>query len=173
MTAHNIKNSTHTQVCDKELCQAIHQAKCDARCALQVQAKRRKEKLFRFTAANSTVKEGAGTLHAGYDVWPIWDGQYGSHLGYIRDCFGYSAAGAARLRGWNVEIAPADGSHKTFRVQSGRERIGLCYAMHYIGTVEDQSTTSCHDYQGLRQKLCPECCEATPNEKGCTGGCSP
>lgn len=172
------------RACDAELCKARQQAKCDAMCTRERDEKRwhstremqrmqdTREKHGNGTAVAHLATSNAGTLYADDHVWQIWDGLYQTHLGYIRDCFGYSVGLGSELKAWHAEISSSAGTAKSFEVTKGQERIGLCYAIYYIGDTEDQSTTSCPDYQTMRQQLCPECCDATANEQGCTGGCS-
>lgn len=160
------------RVCDAEFCRALQQAKCDAKCALNRDrdAKRQDGMQSNSTAATDGT---AGSLYADEPVWAAWSGLYGPQVAYVRDCFKYSTGKDPGVQPWHAEIKSNRGPTKSFEVISGRERMGMCYAIYYIGTIEEKSETTCHEYKHLRQSLCPECCDATADEQGCTGGCSP
>jgi len=169
-----------SRACDAEMCKLQQQAKCEAKCDMEREAKRQGVQSFaQILNGSGTFKAdlemaNTGSLNADGNVWHSWDGLYGdSMLGYVKDCFGYSAGQDPDLTGRQARITTNAGTVKTFEVKHGQERVGLCYAIYYIGTAEEKSTTTCSSYQNLRQNLCPECCESTASDQGCTGGCSP
>lgn len=157
-----------TKACDPAFCSAIKQAKCDAKCALERRSKRRKEHV-NFTAVGRQF-ENKGSLHADGLVWDIWEGMYKKKLDYIENCFGYATGKNNELPSQHAEIKHADGS-VSYKVQPGEERLGLCYAIYYIGTVEEETAQTCSDFKQLRQTMCPECCDQTDDKTGCSGGC--
>jgi len=170
-----------SRACDAEMCKLQQQAKCEAKCDMEREAKREgdMQSFGQILNGSGTLKAdlemaNTGSLNADGNVWHSWDGLYGdSMLGYVKDCFGYSAGQDPDLTGRQARITTNAGTVKTFEVKHGQERVGLCYAIYYIGTAEEKSTTTCSSYQNLRQNLCPNCCESTASDQGCTGGCSP
>jgi len=155
--------------CDAEMCKAQQRAQCEAKCDLERSAKRRQGN---GTAVLNTAT-GTGSLRADASVWHTWSGLYETHIGYIKDCFGYSAGKDSELQSSQAQITSSRGSTKAFEVKHGQERMGICYAIYYIGTVEEKTTKSCRSYEHLRQSLCPECCQSTASMNGCSGGCPP
>lgn len=161
--------------CDVEMCRALQQAKCDAKCEIERTAKQHQVMETNGTAGLSVARRDAqgGSLHANAHVFQTWSGMYATHLAYIKDCFGYTVGIEPELERWQARIQSSKGSTKTFEVEHGRERHAICYAISYIGTIEDKSKQACRNYQSLRQNLCPECCRSTASGTGCTGSCSP
>jgi len=173
---HRVKS----RACDAEMCKLQQQAKCEAKCDMEREATRQRDmqSFASITTGSGTFKAdlemaNTGSLNADGNLWHSWEGLYESQLGYVKDCFGYSAGQDVDLARRQARITTNAGTVKTFEVRHGQERVGLCYAIYYIGTAEEKSTTTCSSYQNLRQNICPECCESTASDQGCTGGCAP
>jgi len=176
-----LKTDNEDRVCDAQLCQAQRRARCDAKCNLERQATRkRKQHMLAYVNgtdldADASKIQDLRSLRADKPLWDIWNGLYGMQIDYIKGCMGYSAGpvDAGDLEKNQAELTSGEGASEKFLVEHGQERIGICYAVYYIGVMEDSKQMECDDYNGLRQKLCPECCDDTEDDQGCDGGCSP
>lgn len=176
-----LKTDNQDRVCDAQLCQAQRRARCDAKCNLDREATRKRKQHMQAYVNGTDLDADAhkiqdlGSLRADKGLWDIWHGLYGMQIDYIKGCMDYSAGpvhpGDLEIR--QAELTSREGTSKKFTVEHGQERLGICYAVYYIGAMEDSKQMECDDYNGLRQKMCPECCDDTEDDQGCDGGCSP
>merc|ERR1740130_33304 len=176
-----LKTDNQDRVCDAQLCQAQRRARCDAKCTLDREATRKRKQHMQAYVngtdldADASKIQDLGSLRADKGLWDIWNGLYSMQIDYIKGCMGYSAGpvdpGDLEIR--QAELRSGEGTSKKFLVEHGQERLGICYAVYYIGVMEDSKQMECDDYNGLRQKICPECCDDTEDDQGCDGGCSP